>query len=338
MNHLDVDTLLGLVGKNPRDEMPVDDVGYSAVVLYLYLIAHFEEEDRLTVFEGGGQSGRVLIHIPLPDVLTQMSCGIDQIESWLGSLSSFGWIGGWNIIEGGDEFPFVAVEVGTYRPGSIQFDIETLSIWDDVDQKDRIEREQSDSQWDDRLSEFEEQKEKTLEETNKHIEKTKQKIRDRGQHKSGNKDPKPSYLNEDGSYKRNKIGFMHKYANAYYSVVGTKPKGLYRDTGEPDKKAYKLFTIVDEYGIGTAFDFIDWVAEHWEMCKEHKNIDGPPNPGTLSWLKDDICPYIDAGKSPAMGLGLSKTKGSSTPEYEGDNITEYERDEFFEDLPDGIGG
>jgi hypothetical protein len=335
--NFDIDTLLGLVGKNPRGEMPVDDVGYSSTVLYLYLLGQFDESNELTVFEGSGKSGRVLVHILLPDVLTQMSCDIEQLEAWLGSLKSFEWIGDWSIIDSNDSPPFVAVEIGTYRPGEVNFDIEYLPIWDDVEHREKIDREQSDDQWDDRLSRYEDQRKETLEKTNQEINKTRSKIRRRGQHQSSNKSSR-SYLDEDGNYKRNKIGLLHKYANAYYGLVGTKPRNLYKSSGEPDKGAYKLFTIVDQWGIDTAFEFISWTIRNWETVKAQKNIDGPPNPKTLAWLKDDLCPYIDAGRTPLEGVGSTSSNNDSTPEYDGDNDTQDEREEFFDELPDGIGG
>lgn len=331
-HYVDPELLFGLYGNNPVGEMLSVEVGAHGMQVYLYLLSFFSEGENVH-FDSSESSveGIVYLRIPLPDILTNLDCTFDQLEHWLGALVGSNIVSGWEVSQDeSEDFGFLEVDIGIHGPGWLSLDIEQLDIWEEPTQSFDVKRDKvEDDGWGNRMEEFEDQKEKTLSQTNQSIQNRIDKIKSRGQ-------DKPSSPEEfEEGYKNNKIGLIHCYADIYYGIVGTSPPSLYTETGKPGKRAYKLFSIVDNWGIDVAFDYLDWIAGNWDLVTEHTHIEGPPKVSSVVYMSNDLCPYIKAGKSPVKGIGIDESK-KGMAEYDGTE-EESSKDDFFNSLPDGVG-
>jgi hypothetical protein len=127
----------------------------------------------------------------------------------------------------------------------------------------------------------------------------------------------------------------------YRVVVGTDPPDLYKN-GKPASNAYKIFQVADDYGIDIAFEYITWMRKQWEQLKQTKSISSPPNPSVVSGLRDDVCPYLKAGKDPIAKMEGASNGGRNSmdeSEYDGDSERDDSLvdDDFTDNLPEGWG-
>lgn len=340
---VDIDTVLGLYGDNKSGRIPAMEVGFQDASVYLYLLAKFKKDDEYRyIARVENEANTLLVSVKIPDITTELSIDWSELRSVLGNLEGADWIGDWyELIE--PEPGILRVSIGEAGIGYSQLYVSELpAFYMGDEQPSRSSRDiESDDSWGDREKQFEEVLEGSIEKSEKTRKKKRKRIRERGQHKRSSN--QPDHLRDDGSYKRNKKGLVHHYVDMYRVIVGTDPPNLYKN-GKPSSNAYKIFQIADDYGVDIAFEYITWIRKQWEQLKQTKSISSPPNPSVVSGLRDDVCPYLKAGKDPIAEMESASHGGKhSMQESEYDANQDRERDEelvgddFTDDLPEGWG-
>lgn len=126
-------------------------------------------------------------------------------------------------------------------------------------------------------------------------------------------------------------GMWHLYEMLFEKEFGRK-SSLYT-RGKPNKAAFSLKAISDEYGIEYAMAAIVYAISNWDEIKKLTRMAKPPAPGVIWGLRHELCHPLTQDKDPIEEL--RKVKGGKETREERIRRDEYGEEDENEDK--GVG-
>jgi len=127
-------------------------------------------------------------------------------------------------------------------------------------------------------------------------------------------------------------GMWHLYEMLFEKDFSRKASLYTR--GKPNKAAYKLKAIADEYGIEYAMAAIVYAIANWDEIKKLTRTAKPPAPGVIWGFRHELCHPLTQGEDPIEEL--RKVKGGKETLESRIRRDEYGEDEN-EDEDKGVG-
>lgn len=119
----------------------------------------------------------------------------------------------------------------------------------------------------------------------------------------------PRWRDEDSPFgvRMNLEGLWHLYEELFEREFGRK-SSLYT-RGKPNKAAFRLKAVADEYDIETAMSAVVYAVDNWEEIQKLTRMAKPPAPNVIWQLRHELCHPLTQGDDPIEEL--RKVKGGS---------------------------
>lgn len=112
-----------------------------------------------------------------------------------------------------------------------------------------------------------------------------------------------------------KFGLYSLYVRLYTELMGHEPPSVFNGS-RPGKGAGQLNTIVDDYGLPVAYEYVRLLFHNWEEVSIISKTVDLPVPSVVANLRHKICPYIKDGSEDPLG-DYRETTEKVRPSYGG---------------------